>query len=112
MNNLTREQELYYLTHRKSNLITIILSIFLLPIAPIYTRGFGDWLWSLVWLFAFVVTITGFLLLGANDVNFTEIIVNFVAVVSYLVYFLFTVTDARRVNINLRKELLGEQDAI
>jgi len=110
MNNLTPSQELFYLNNRKSNLITIILSIFLLPVALIYTRGILRWLASLIVLFISTLVLCLLLILITNDISYTETIIHFVCLCTYLLYMLFAITDARRVNITLRKQLLGEQD--
>jgi hypothetical protein len=112
MNNLTREQELYYLTNRKSNLIAFLLSLFLLPVALIYTRGILGWLASLIFLFISTLVLCLLLIITTNDISYTETIIHFVCLCTYLLYMLFAITDARRVNINLIKQLLGEQYAL
>jgi len=112
MNNLTPLQELYYLADRKSNLIAFLLALLPVSLSIWYTRGFLPWLLSLVALLAIAFTIFTTLVLLVNDVDMTEICTNFTALLCAFGYFIFSATDARRVNINLRKKLLGAQDAV
>lgn len=97
MTTLTEQQQLYYITHKKSVPLTVILSIFLLPFAFLYTRGFFGWLGSVILL----SIIFGFLQLLIKD----TITLGGWSLGACTVYLIVALTDAGRVNNKLMATL-------
>lgn len=104
MNTLSLEKLTIYLVKKKSISATIILSIFALPFALIYTRGILGWLFSIGLLIISIIPISlisvAFGGIWWYDVPF---LIGYGIVGIW--YFIFAITDASRVNDNLLHEL-------
>ena len=104
MNTLTNRKLMQYILLKKSTGTSVILSIFMLPFALIYTRGIFGWLISIcILMLTIIPTSMIAVLFGARYFYEPEFIVGYI--VASILYFLFTITDASRVNEKILHEL-------
>ena len=103
-----QDKQLILTLEKKSDVIQILLSVFLLPFALLYSRGIVGWMKSIIltafsgacWLIGMVIFIPrdqGGVAAGAG--------VTGIIIVS-VVYFIYAITDASRVNKQLLKKLI------